>query len=93
VTRPRDENGRALPAAWRRLPDAASLEMAAVMAISADGRSCFLDHKRKLELARKAINHVVDGDAVPKSVGGGVVSEFWRDCVEAVRDARAGRGG
>lgn len=89
MTRPLDENGRPLPAACRRLPEAPALELAGVLAISADRRACFLGHKRKLELARKAINHVVDGDAVPKSVeGGGVVWDVWRAAVEAVKDAR-----
>ena len=89
MTCPRDDSGRPLPAAWRRLSEAPALELAGVLAISADRRACFLDHKRKLELARKAINHVVDGDAVPKSVeGGGVVWDCWRAAVEAVKEKR-----
>lgn len=88
MTRPRDEHGKLLPMAHRRLPDASELEMAGVQAISADGRACFLDHKRKLELTRKAINHAVDGDAAPKSVGGGIMLELWRSCVDAVKAAR-----
>jgi hypothetical protein len=71
MTRPVDENGRPLPPASRRLPNAAALQMAGVTAISADPRSCFMDLKRKLELSSKAINHAVDGAAVPKDVQGG----------------------
>lgn len=88
MTRPRDEHGKLLPMAHRRLAEASALEMAAVSAISADGRACFLDFKRKLEIGRKAINHVVDGDAPPKSVGGGIMLEVWRTCVDAVKAAR-----
>lgn len=71
MTRPVDENGRPLPPANRRLPNASAFQLAGVAAISADPRSSFMEMKRKLELTGKAINHVVDGAAVPKDVQGG----------------------
>jgi len=65
MARPKDEHGRALAQAWRRLPEARALEMAGVTALAADGRLAHLDLKRKLAIARKAIDHVVDGDLPP----------------------------
>jgi len=96
MARPKDEHGRALAQAWRRLPEARALEMAGVTALAADGRLAHLDLKRKLAIARKAIDHVVDGDLPPPALFKAdktapqncALAEGWAACVRAVIEAR-----
>jgi hypothetical protein len=98
MARPKDENGKALPQAWRRLPEARALEFAGVTALAADGRLAHLDLKRKLVIARKAIDHVVDGDLPPPALfkadkaspANCALAEGWAACVQAVIEARGG---
>jgi hypothetical protein len=100
MTRPRDEHGRLAAQAHKRLAEAPVLEMAAVMAISADRRFAFLDLKRRLALGRKAIHHVVDGDVPPPAVfkkdasrgGETVMVDAWNAAVGAVKSAWRGEG-
>lgn len=68
MTRPKDENGRLLPQAHKRLDHAPALEFAAVTALADDGRLAHLELKRKLVIARKAIDHLTDGDIPPRLV-------------------------
>lgn len=96
MTRPKDENGRLLPQAHKRLDEAPALEFAAVTALAADGRLAHLELKRKLVIARKAIDHLTDGDTPPgwlfkkdKAIpDNGVLSEAWQTALDAVRQAR-----
>lgn len=94
--RPKDEDGYLLPPPHTRLPDAAKYEQAAVWAISADSRVCHLPLARKLSLARKAIDHVWDGDNIPAWVKktdkdrpeNDALFAAWRTAVAAIRSAR-----
>lgn len=98
MTRPLDEKGRALPAAHLRLDaeDVTRMESAVVFAFSLDGRATFLPLMRKLTLARKAIDHVIDGDAVPKALfkrdpdfpDNHCMGDLWRTACDAVRTTR-----
>lgn len=93
--RPRDDRGLPLPPPHVRLEEAPRLEQAAVFAMSADGRAASLTMARKLTLARKAIDHVVDGDAIPKALfkadndrpDNHFAIEVFRTAVAAVREA------
>ena len=95
MMRARDEEGRLLPPPHKRLDNAHRLEQAAVFAISEDARCCHLTMARKLTLVRKAIDHVVDGDAIPKWVSAKdpdfpdnrVLFELFRIAEQAVRNA------
>ncbi|WP_312688413.1 hypothetical protein [Brevundimonas nasdae] len=91
--RPKDEEGRLLPQAHKRLDDAPTLEQAAVFRMSDDGRLSFMPLKRKLAIARKAIDHVVDGDAEPKALfrktDNTALTDAWRAACDAIREARA----
>lgn len=66
--RPKDENGVSLPAAHLRLAETPRLLEAALFAMAKDARASALPVKRKLALAERVIDHVVDGDATPKWV-------------------------
>jgi hypothetical protein len=68
MARPKDEKGFPMDYAHKRLPEAAALVQAAVWAIKDDGRFSHLTISRKMALAQKAIDHVVDGGAVPKAL-------------------------
>jgi hypothetical protein len=69
----------------------------AVIAISQDARSCALTTARKVTIAHKAIDHVVDGDKVPKWVfskdrdrpDNHFQHDIWTVAVAAVRQTRA----
>ncbi len=65
--RPNDEEtGKALPPAHIRLRGTAEPWIgAAVLAVKDDARLCHLTLKRKITLAERALNHVVDGDKQP----------------------------
>jgi hypothetical protein len=97
MTRPKDESGRLLPQAHKRLDNAHHLEMAGVRALSEDGRLNHLDLKRKLVIARKAIDHATDGDTPPSWVfkkdpgnpDNRALAEGWDACLTAVRHAAA----
>lgn len=66
--RPKDDNGISLPPAHIRLVEAPKFLERALFAMAADSRAAALPAKRKLALAEKVIDHVVDGDAIPKWV-------------------------
>ena len=95
AVRAKDETGRLLPPPHKRLPEAAIAERAAVFAISRDARCAHLPLLRKLALVRKAIDHVVDGDAAPAWVfakdradpDNHMLSELWRVAVREVTAA------
>lgn len=98
MTRPKDENGRLMPQAHKRLPSAHLLELAGVRALSEDGRLNHLDLKRKLMIARKAIDHATDGDTPPSwlfkkdttNPDNRALADGWDACLTAVRAAAAG---
>jgi hypothetical protein len=83
----------------RRLTDASRYEMAGVMALSGDGRLNHLELKTKLKIARKALDHLVDGDTPPawlfekgKGERGGAgtcLSQGFQAAVDAIRAAGA----
>lgn len=84
----------------RRLTDASRYEMAGVMALSGDGRLNHLELMSKLKIARKALDHLVDGDTPPawlfktaKGEDEGEVStclsQGFQAAVDAIRQAGA----
>ncbi|MFN3352615.1 MAG: hypothetical protein ACK4Z5_03315 [Brevundimonas sp.] len=100
--RPRDEHGRTVRPPHQRMADASRYEMAGVQALSADGRLAHLDFKTKLKMARKALDHVVDGDERPawlwgkegksparQTEGGTCLSQGFEAAVTAIRAAGA----
>lgn len=95
--RAKDEDGRLLAPPHKRLENAHELEAAGIFALAQDGRSTSLPLARKLALVRKVIDHVVDGDAIPKWVSAKdrdhptelVLLQFWRTAETAVRSARS----
>ena len=89
--RPKDDDGLPLQAAHLRLSEARMLRQAAYITISADRRACFMEAKRKLAIADKAIDHVFDGGAVPGFVIPGddhFLPEIWAAAVGAVSAVR-----
>jgi hypothetical protein len=94
--RPRDEDGVLLPPPHVRLEQAPDLRQAAVIAMSRDARACALTTARKVTIANKAIDHVVDGDAVPKWAftkdedrpDNHFQMDIWKAAKAAVLDAR-----
>lgn len=101
--RPKDENGLSLKSPSLRLGDRATmLRQAAILAMAKDPRSCCLTTERKVRIANKVINHVIDGDVIPKFVfakdkdrpGNNFMFDLWRLAEDAVRSehkATAGR--
>lgn len=95
--RPKDEDGMPLPAPHERLAEAPKLREAGVFALASDGRSCSLSRDRRLALLNKAIDHVVDGDAIPKRIfekdldrpDNHFMLEMWNLAVGAIRAARS----
>lgn len=93
MTRPKDEDGRLLQPPHKRLDNAAELEQAGVFAISKDGRAVALPLARKLAMVRKVINHIFDGDKVPKWItkndpddkDNHALLDPWRTAEQAVR--------
>lgn len=93
MPRPKDENGRVLPAAHKRIDGVERVEQAAVFTLSEDRRLCHLTMKRKLTIARKAIDVVVDGATEPKALfkkdpnnaGPPALAEGWSAVLAAVR--------
>lgn len=91
--RPRDEDNNLLPPPHLRLSETPALQERALFAMATDPRGCALTVKRKLSLADKAIDHVVDGDAVPKWVhardpdfpNNHFLLDLWRLAVDAIR--------
>jgi len=97
MSRPKDERGKLLPPPCHRLEEADKLRAAAVLAISKDGRAAFLTTARKIALADRVINHVVDGDAVPKAIyakdkddpDNHFMVDVWRTAEKAIRSELA----
>lgn len=91
--RPKDEKGVAMPPPHLRLEQAPALTQVALFAMASDSRAVALPTKRKLAMIEKVIDHVVDGDAVPKWVhakdpewmGNTFLVDLWRIAVDAVR--------
>ena len=80
MARPKDAAGKLLPPAHQRLK-AGAIEEAIYFRLCEDRRACHLPYVRKMRIARKAIDHVIDGDKEPGfifakcsdgSIGGGV---------------------
>lgn len=94
--RPKDEDGLPLPAAHIRLPEAGELRQAAYIALSGDGRSVIWTAPQKLAIADKAIDHVIDGDSIPKRFyatdpdqpSNHALIEMFQVAADAVRAAR-----
>ena len=94
--RPKDEDGKTLPPPHKRLENVEELEQAAVFAISQDGRSAALPLQRKLTMARKVIDHIVDGDKAPGWISkkdpddpeNRAMYELWMIAERAIREAR-----
>lgn len=97
MTRPKDEEGRILPPAHKRLDNASALEAAGIFALAKDARTASLTFARKLTLVRKVIDHVIDGDKIPKWVSAKdrdrpedlVLLQYWRSAEAAVRKERS----
>lgn len=95
--RPRDPETGALEAPPHiRLSEAPALLQSALFAMANDTRAVALPMKRKLALAEKAIDHVVDGDAIPKWIhapdptnrDNHFLVDLWRLSVAAISAAR-----
>lgn len=94
--RAKDETGLLLPPPHKRLPEAPLLEKAGVFALALDGRAVALPYARKITLVRKVIDHIVDGDSVPKNIfkknpddpNDHTLAELWKIAEDAVRAAR-----
>lgn len=90
--RPKDERGVSLPPPHIRLDNVPELQQAGLFAMTQDPRSCALPVKRKLAMIDKVIDHLVDGDAVPKWVfakddmmeGNAFLVDLWRIAERAV---------
>lgn len=65
MSRPKGDDGRALPAAHIRLPRAEAAIGEIYMALCQDGTCAHLEAIKKIRLAEKAIDHVVDGGKPP----------------------------
>lgn len=95
MPRPKDENGYLLPQAHKRIPEADDAVQAGFFALSQDGRLTHLTTKRKLAISRKAVDHVVDGDAAPKALfrkdvtrpENHALADGWDAAVQAARSA------
>jgi hypothetical protein len=82
-----------LPAASERLPDAGKLRQVGAIALAQDSRSAIMTTARKISFVNKVINHVVDGDTVPKDVfdkdearpENTCLVDLWRLAEKAVR--------
>ena len=96
MTRAKDEDGRLLAPPHKRLENAVELEQAGIFSLMADGRSVALPLARKLAMVRKVIDHVFDGDVVPKWItkkdpddkDNHALLEMWRTAEAAVRKVR-----
>lgn len=66
--RPKDEQGRLLPAPHERLKEAPTLRQVGALALATDSRSAIMSMSRKVSFLDKVIDHVVDGDAIPKAI-------------------------
>ncbi len=88
MPRPKDENGRPLPAAHIRLCEADQLRQTAILAISEGSLSAHMTMRAKATLADAAIDHVVDGGGIPKSIGEGRPMGVWNTAVRAIKFAR-----
>lgn len=94
--RPKDEDGMPLPAPHERLAEAPALRQAGAFALARDSRSAMWNSARRLSVLNKAIDHVVDGDAVPAWVfkkdpdrpDDHCLLDLWNLAVGAIRAAR-----
>lgn len=64
----KDEDGKAFPAPNARLKCAPMLRQAGAFALATDSRSAIWNATRRAAVLNKVIDHVVDGDAIPKWV-------------------------
>jgi hypothetical protein len=93
MARPKNEDGKTVEAAHRRIAGAHQLEQLAVFKLSEDGRLSHLPMKRELALARKAIDTAIDGAERPKGIyvkvagAGAVVGEGFDAMIAAVSAA------
>jgi len=93
MSRPKDENGKPLPAAHVRLPNIATIEERAIFKLSEDARLARLTLARKLTLVRACVDHLVDGGKIPGWVsapdkdwpGNRVLMEAWRTAEREIR--------
>src|ERR1700761_2706199 len=103
MPKPKDASGVPLQCAHLRLEkEAPMLRQAAILAMAKDPRSCSLTTAKKVSIANKAIDHVIDGNSVPAFVfvkdldrrDNRFVYDIWSLAVGAIRDkwkAAAGR--
>lgn len=93
--RPKNEDGLPLPMPHVRLPaaDLTRLRSAGFLALAQDSRSAIWTTKRKIAILDKVIDHVIDGDAVPKWVyakdpelpDNHALFELWSQAEKAIR--------
>lgn len=92
--RPKDDKGYLLPPPHERLKaDADRLRMAGALALAGDSRSAVMSSSRKVGFIDKIIDHVVDGDAIPKRIydkdpsdpDNHCMVDLWRLAEKAVR--------
>ncbi len=93
--RPKDEKGVSLAIPHVRLPKAAldALRQAGFLALAGDGRSVIWTTARKVAVLDKIIDHVEDGDSIPKWVfardadrpDNSCLIDLWRIAEAAVR--------
>lgn len=94
--RPKDDDGMPLKAPHERLAEAPLLRQAGAFALATDSRSAMWNSARRVAVLNKAIDHVVDGDAIPAWVhrpdperpDNHCLLELWNIAVSAVRAAR-----
>ena len=93
--RPKDDEGRLLPPPHVRLTEAPQLRQAGALALATDSRSAIWNSTRRLAVLNKVIDHVVDGDKIPKWVfakdedrpDNRCLVDLWRLAEGAVRTA------
>lgn len=91
--RAKDEGGRLLPPPHERLAEAPLLRQAGAFALATDSRSAIWNGARRVAVLNKVIDHVVDGDSIPKWVhapdkdrpDNHCLVELWRLAERAVR--------
>lgn len=93
--RPKDEAGKVLPPAHKRL-DMRPYHEAAYRALADDPRAVALPRLRRLTLIDRAVDHVIDGDKPPKWIeardhdrpGNKFLLEIWQTAVVACRQVK-----